>query len=274
MTKSKVRWNKTRLSIKLLFWAVSQAILFKIQPVLWSGLKTTFVTAGTALGSIANGVVALQVQTQLILVLIGLFTLQTTILLLKFNEYNSGVGDVRETTEEILVATEDIRWMVEDVESEVEDIRFDGGSRHDTTSSDDEASTTGTGALGGAVAGGAFGASVGGPAGAIGGALLGLIIGDEAEKSSIGQDRKETAKLAIIKFLLRTHSPNRAVSQRRIVKRLDGFDSDIVRRSIDELASDPQSLVEYVPSQEPSNEKMVKLINPGKARTYVQDAEE
>lgn len=189
------RWQKTSTRMKILLWLPFQAVMFKIQPVLWEGL-TTIVSGITSIASgVASLLATLQVQTQLILVLIGLFAVQTTVLSLRLNRYQKTLKRIKKEVGETLVRTEDVLTTVEGIESEVEDVYVDGGKRMNQTEGDTgdmPVKTTGTGAVGGAVAGGAFGGAVGGPAGAIGGAVLGIILGDEAEKRSIKREQRKS----------------------------------------------------------------------------------
>jgi len=193
------RWQKTSTRMKVLFWFPFQAVMFKIQPVLWGGL-TTIVSGVTSVASgVASLLTTLQVQTQLILVLTGLFAVQTTVLSLRLNRYQKTLKRVKKEVGETLVRTEDILMTVEGIESEIEDVYVDGGKRMNQTegeTGDMSVKTTGTGAVGGAVAGGAFGGAVGGPAGAIGGAVLGIILGDEAEKRSIKREQRKNLYIA------------------------------------------------------------------------------
>jgi uncharacterized protein YcfJ len=266
------RWNDTSLIVKLFFWVPAQAVLFKIQPFLWTGLKRLLLGTGSVVGAVAGGVTSLRFQTQLVLVLTGLFTVQTTVLLLKFNRYDLVTSRVVENTEELLVRTDDILWIVEDVESEVSDLCFDGGHDMPAETNDQrsrDVETTGTGALGGAVAGGAFGASVGGPAGAIGGALLGLILGDEAEKGSIKQERREAIKLRILKLLVRNQSWKEAFTEDQIIARFRDTNEELVRKSIEEMVRDRSIPIE----RDEDDSQLIHLTSPSEARSYIRNAE-
>lgn len=165
------KWNELSLLAKILAWIPAQAILFKLQPELWKALRIITDLLMSTVGFIIVETSTLEFRLQLLLVIVGIFTLQTTILSLRLirleyriNELADQLGDFDEVPDSIMT---------------------DGGDSTDLSKKvGDESQSTGTGAIGGALTGGAFGASIGGPAGALGGALLGGIIGRELEKKS------------------------------------------------------------------------------------------
>jgi hypothetical protein len=238
------RWGDTPFSVKIAVWLPFQAVMFRVQPILWRVLTDTAAVTGNTARVVVDSLATLGVQTQLLSVLVGLFALQTTILSLWLDETRAAVGESNETIEEILVKVEDVHQTVERAASAA-DTSPDGGTRMHTNdgSGDTRGETTGTGALGGAVAGGAFGASLGGPAGAIGGAVLGLILGDEAETRSVGRRRVTNAEATVLEDLIALAAWEQPVSQDRLLERRPPHERDAVRAAVETLDADPDAPV-------------------------------
>lgn len=193
------RWQQLSFGKKILLWIPLQAVLFKIQPLLWQILEYGIDLSVGALAALSGDVASLNTQTQLILILIGLFSIQTTVLSVRLIRVEHQLGMIGSEVEDVGHRTEK---MITDVNDALEEMT-DGGIPTDSSDTDSPGQgTTGTGAIGGAIAGGAIGASIGGPAGALGGAFLGLILGDELEKESIRQEQKEDLKASIVRDLI------------------------------------------------------------------------
>lgn len=249
-------WRDLHILAKLAIWAPIQGILFKIQPQLWAGITLISDIIIYSLGFLFGGVVTLKFTTQLLLVLIALFTIQTTLLSLRLRGLERKI-------EEHSTTIEDILWTVENIEWEVEDITMDGGQPETPPSDEEEPNTSGTGAVGGAVAGGALGATVGGPAGALGGAFLGLILGDEFEKNSIKQQKKLDIKKEVINELLLRDAISPSFISKGELRR--GF-PDVKERLLDESF---QEMVDNPTIPVTENRSGIAITDREEAREYL-----
>lgn len=176
------RWQRLPAGAKIALWLPFQAILFKAQPILWNGIEYAIFTISRGIIAITSSVARMNTQSQLILLLVSLFALQTTVLSTIFMRMEGHVATTRQSAEAIERRT---RRMVSDIDDASERLT-DGGARSDDRDREETVrGTTGTGAIGGAIGIGALGAALGGPAGGIGGAVLGFILGEEFEKRTV-----------------------------------------------------------------------------------------
>lgn len=277
--QSLTNWfNDLRLSFKLGIWLIIQGFLFRIQQTLWAWITFVWDSISSIGGFMVGGVAKMEFQTQLILVLIAVITIQTTYLSLRLLRLEDRISN---QLEEMIVTVEDLEWAMDDLGWELDDVKdrlSDGGTPLESSDPDEnETKSTGTGAVGGAIAGGALGASFGGPAGALGGFILGAILGDEIEKESMKNRRRTDMKVQIVEDMLREgYIPPNTVDMTTLQLWYPDLEVSFVQDVIEDMINDPEIPLDESPQQGLSEigSRRVYLIDVKEAREFVRSHRE
>lgn len=277
-TKLQNKWKNSSIWTKLVLWAPFQGILFKVQPQLWDGIAFTLNGFVNISSILLGGVITLNLESQLILIIFATIVVQTTIIAIRLINIETDIERIDGRIEEVHWLVEDIEWSVDDIKDEV-DMMYDGGFEEspEPDTEDSEEDTTGTGAFGGALAGGALGASVGGPAGAIGGAFLGLILGDEFEKESMKEEKKKNIKKEVVDLLLKKRiiQPD-SISFVEVNNILRDVDPELLQKILIEMSENEAAPVVILQDQIGSNTEnfQCSLTNVERARSYLRNPSE